>query len=309
MWDKATILQFYHTALPTLFFFYIIALQIDSMARKIIGYYNDAQVGAEPGQLILEIGNDHLACLVKGDQSQQIESFEMFDLEKNTSDDWSDIFYEVKSGSQILNGAYRNTQCYYNFEEALVIPEPTFSATAAEEYLSLIYGESSRYEIKYNSLFAGSKMINAFRVRKSIHELVGRHFILYKPQHTYASILDDILTREELDEHFVKVQFYSTHIIIAVIKQKQLQLIQSFQYTTPEDVLYHLVNCIQQFSLNESHSHLEISGLFQPGGPLHKQLQSLFGLITFDGIKADGVFKSVSDYPSHHFTPFYKLVV
>lgn len=279
------------------------------MARKIFGYYNDAQDTTQPGKLILEISNDHVACLVKGTQSQQVEGFEMFDLEKAAGDDWSDIFYEVKSGSRLLNGSYRDTECYYNFEEALIMPEQTFSATAAEDYLSLIYGESTRHEIKSDPLFAGSHMVNAFRIRKSIHELVGRHFVLYKPHHTYSNILDDILTRDQLDDHFVKIQFYSNHIILAVVKHKQLQLIQSFQYNIAEDVQYHLVNSIQQFALNTAHSHLEISGMFQPGAALHKQLQSLFGLITFDGIKSDGVFKSVSDYPSHFFTPFYKLVV
>jgi hypothetical protein len=42
---------------------------------------------------------------------------------------------------------------------------------------------------------------------------------------------------------------------------------------------------------------------------LHQQLQSMFGLITLDTMHADGIFKSVSGYPLHHFTPFYKLVV
>ena len=278
------------------------------MTRKIIGYYNDAQDSSDSDQLILEIGSGQVACIQKGAASHQVEGIELFALEKETHD-WSDIFYEVMSASKILGRNYRDVHCYYNFEEAIIIPEEKFSVTAAEDYLALVYGESIRHDIKYDTLLSPG-YINAYRIRKSIHELVGRHFILYKPHHSYSPILDDILTRDQLDANFVKIQFYSNHIILAFVKDKQLQLIQSFRYETTDDVLYYLLRITQQFAIKKDQSTLEISGIFDTGSALYPQLSKLFGQISFDNIQADGLFPSaLGDHPAHNFTPLYKLVV
>jgi hypothetical protein len=67
------------------------------------------------------------------------------------------------------------------------------------------------------------------------------------------------------------------------------------------------VHINRQFELNPAFSNLELSGLFETGSELHIQLQSLYGLITLDSMKPDGVF--TGQYPAHYFTPFYKLVV
>jgi hypothetical protein len=290
-------------------FFYIIALQFILMVRKIIGYYSDQeQAVTDADQLVVEISRNEVVCLVKSSSTQEIEGFEVFRFDQEGSD-WNDVFYAMRTASQLLGKSYRNAHCYYNFEEAVIIPGKRFTAIAAEDYLNLMFGESTRHDIKYDPINADTHMVNAYRVRKSIHELMGRHFLLYKPHHSYSGILHDVLTRTELADHFVKVIFYNKHIIVAVVKEKQLQLIQSFSFETKEDILYHLSNLKEQFALDAAHSNLEISGMFDNGSQLHKQLQSRFGLITFDTMNMDGVFKSATNQPLHYFTPFYKLVI
>lgn len=281
------------------------------MTQKIIGIYNDGKdtVNVNTDQLIIEIGSRQVACLVKGAISQKVEAFEVFEIEKDTNDR-SDIFYEVREASQILSRSFLDTHCYYNFEEAIIMPEQKFSATAAEDYLSLVYGQSNRHDIKYDTLISGSHLVNAYRVRKSIHELVGHHFLLYKPHHTYSNILDDILTRQQLDDHFLKIQFYSNHFIIAIIKDKKLQLIQSFQYQIESDILYYILSLIKQFGIDTSHSNLEVSGRYDSGTSMHQQFVKMFGRISFDTIQADGLFAlALASYPAHYFAPFYKLAV
>jgi hypothetical protein len=278
------------------------------MARKIISYYNDAQEAAVNARLFLEIGNDQVACLIKG-EGQEVGGFELFDLEKDKAD-WSDIFYAVQSASEILNRQYRETHCYYNCEEALIMPQQAFNATAAEDYLALVYGESERHEIKYDMLSAGAHLVNAYRVKRSVHELVGRHFVLYQPHHAYSKILDDILLRGEISDQFIKIQFYSDHIILAFMQDKQLQLVQSFRYKIHDDILYHILTIIQQFDIGARNSHLELSGAFDQGSALYRQFMKLFGRVSFETVQNDTSFLSaLAAYPAHYFTPFHKLAL
>ncbi|MES2003293.1 MAG: DUF3822 family protein [Bacteroidota bacterium] len=280
------------------------------MALKIIGYYNEAAPAENTGSgsLFLEISTHELACLVKGSDSHEIEGFELFRLPEGQAD-WSDLFYELKTESVLLNSIYKEVHCYFNVEEALLIPANRYSSGAADDYLDLLYGETTRHDTRHETIAAGEGMVNAYRIRKTMNELVGRNFVLYQPHHSYSALLKDVLAKEEQADHFIKLQVYATHIIAAVVKNRQLQLIQSFSYLVPEDILYHLVNISHQFELDVAHSHLEISGMLDPGSVLHQQLQPLFGLISFDAIEPDGVFKSHNDFPLHYFTPYYKLVV
>ena len=281
------------------------------MIRKLVSYYTDTKetAAAEADKLFMEIGNSELACLVKGGDSQQVESFELFQLDKDMND-WSDIFFELRTLSNILSRNYQETHCYYNFQEAVIIPESKFSISAAEDFLALIYGENNRNDIRHDTIAAGDKMVNAYRLKKSLHEWVGRQFILYQPHHVYTKILADLFAGEVPDTAVLKVQVYIDHIIVAVTNEKKLQLIQSFQYQSEEDILYHVMNILRQFKMNASAAHLDISGRIHPNAVLYQQLNKLFGEMSVETIDpADAAAFTHVDYPMHFFTPFYKLAV
>ncbi|GAC1442465.1 MAG: hypothetical protein NVSMB63_10810 [Sediminibacterium sp.] len=276
-----------------------------------IGFYTDTSdtMPADTDRLVVEIGKDQVACLVKNTATGEADAFELFRLDGEIND-WSDVFYEIKQASRLFGRAYADTQLFYNFAEALIIPAPQLGSEAAEDYLSLLFGENNRSDTRYDKITADDSMINAYRIRRSINELAGRHFVLHQAHHSWSRLLDKVLIHHRQEEQYIKVQFYSNHFIAILVKDKQLQLIRSYPFQTADDVLYHLLNMVQQHQMQPSHTHLEISGLFDLHTSLHEQLQQLFGRITFDETEAQGVFKTTANqYPPHYFTPFYQLAV
>ena len=218
------------------------------MARKKIGIYSDDITNISEHQLIIEFGNDELVCIAKSALTGEVIAFELISLDKGVNDDWNDIFYEIKLISQVFNFSYKKVTCFFNNEEALLIPEKLLTATSAEDYLSLVFGESNRHDVKYEKLLATKVFINAYRVRKAITALLSRHFIIFQTAHTYSTILNDVMRRPIIDHAFIKIQFYTSHFIIAVWKDERFQLIQSYRYQSTEDVLYYLVRIVQQFN-------------------------------------------------------------
>ncbi len=280
------------------------------MARKKFGFYSDDITNIIDHQLIIEFGNDELVCIAKTAISGEIIAFELFSLDKGLTDDWNDIFYEVKTISQVFNFSYKKVTCFFNNEEALLIPEKLLTATSAEDYLSLIYGESMRHDVKYEKLLATKVFINAYRVRKAITELLSRQFIIYQTSHTYSTILNDVMRRPMIDPAFIKIQFYGNHFIIAVWKNERFQIIQSYHYQSTEDILYYVLRIVQQYNFELSEVSLEVSGFIDKELSVYTQLSSLFNRITTDDMQAVGVFKSIEgEYPPHYFTPFYKLTL
>ena len=276
------------------------------MIRKTIGYYRE-DFDKEADRLILEIGNGQVICILRKNDEPNLQAFELFETENNP--DWNDLISELISGSDILAKTYQDTQCYYNCEEALVIPDEKFNPSAAEDFLSLIYGEKNDFDIKHDTL-SGTGLVNAYRIPKSLHDAIGRRFVLYRPAHSYSPILHRVLTREKLPEYLVQIHFYSKHIIVVYVMNGQLQLVQSFKYHSAADILYYLVTLQQQYQLPESEGHLEICGMLDSDSVSQKQLQKLFGNISFHSVEKDKDFlDAVSLYPSYYFTPFYKLGV
>lgn len=280
------------------------------MARKNIGLYNSGANNTQNHQLIIELGNDELVCMSVNTENGTADAFELFQLDKGYKDDWNDIFYEIKAASGIFNSNFKQVLCYFNSPESLMVPEKLLTATSAEDYLNLVFGESTRHEVKYEKLHSTKAFINAYRIRKSIVELLNRQFVIFKSSHIYSNIINDVFNRTRLDDNLIKIQFYSHHFIIAVWKDKKFQLIQSFTFNQTEDILYYLLRISHQFDFDNANTVLELSGMLDIESAIYGQINKLFTQIRLDCVhQASGVFLSALDeYPAHYLTPYYKLI-
>lgn len=277
------------------------------MARKIVGFYCDDSAATDK-QLVVEVGRHQFACMIRNTGTGEVEAFELFQLDE-TPHEWNDVFYEIRQYSNILQQFCSSTRLFYNFEEAMLMPGEQKNIVAAEDHLSLLYGESEWHELKYDKVGAKDQFLNAYRIQRNIHELAGRYFPSHEVHHAYSPILEDILSRHWQDSRFMKLQCYSHHLVLVLISDQQLQLVQSFEYQTSEDILYHLLNTAKQFSLPASSIPVEVSGFFDHDGELHQRFVQLFQTVHFDEIVAGDILQKITEagYPSHYFTPFFKL--
>lgn len=275
------------------------------MTRKIIGYYSDAFNQSNAGSLALELGDAHLACMVSAPDSPAPVAFELFEIE--SVGEWDTVFSEVLSASRILTQKYPDTSCYFNLEEALVMPAEKFSPSAVEDYLSLVYGEMDEMEVRHEPV-AGQPLHIIYRVPKTLHEAVRRHFVLYQPHHIFSKALEQEFSRAERPSHLVSLQFYPRHFNASVFHDGALQLIRSFRFQSPEDVLYYLTSISQQFQIPAAGSVVEIAGMFDADNISQKQLLRLFLSVIFNSVTGDEAFiAATSLYPAYFFRPFYNL--
>lgn len=279
------------------------------MTHKRIGYYPDTQAPASitgADQLLIEIGCNQVVLLVKGQLPKQLEAFEVFDID-TFRNRWEDELAGVKKASQLLGRSYSNIVVYYNLPDALVVPESKFTVEAGRDYLDQIYGDSSNDPAGYEELAMGS-MVVTYRVKKAISEWVNHEFPSHKPSHIYSGMLNELLGRALPDANFIVIRFYTKHMVVAILKDRQLQLIQSFNYDTEEDILYYLLSLVQQFSLDPAISHAEVAGELDKRSATALQLPNLFGKVTWNESGDTGIFSKVlADHPVHYFTPYYKL--
>lgn len=276
------------------------------MVHKLIGFYGDRLefTPKRSDQLAIEIGSNQITCLVKNSSTGEIDAIELYQFEQ-TNADWSDILFEVKQNSKILGPTYSDCFVFFNFNEALIMPMSEMSATSSADYLSLIYGNDERADTKFDRINATLPTVTIYRIKKSLTELLDRNFLIFKTQHSYTNILNDVLNRESIPAVFLKMMVYHKHFILVLIKDRQLQLIQSYHFLHADDILYFAISVANQSGLSPLQTHLELSGMVDSHENLLDQLKKSFGVLSFDFLTNQ---TGPSNYSPYFLTPYYKLL-
>jgi hypothetical protein len=91
------------------------------------------------------------------------------------------------------------------------------------------------------------------------------------------------------------------------VKNKQLQIIQSFDFTTAEDALYYILNIANKFNVSTNDTLL-LSGIIETNDPLFKYLQQQFKNVLLTVVNDEQCsLEKLAAYPSHYFSPFFNL--
>jgi len=282
------------------------------MANKsfsIYGLEEDTAADAAD-QLILEVGKTHIACLQKKGQKRSVSAFELFSFTENESADFSKLFKEVSIGSKLLDKQYQSAEVFVNNELSLLVPILKFNTEIAADYLDVVFGENFVSKIQFEHLPIDPGMMNIFRVAEDVFEFLSNNFTKVSIKHTWSNIVKTIIANIAIHSaDCIYVQFYNTFIIVTVIKNVKLQIIQSFVYETPEDVIYHLLNITEQFQLNKSNVTLRISGMIDLNFTLYRDLITYYRHVEVQNVRLNDLMPDLKEYPLHYFTPFFNLAL
>jgi hypothetical protein len=98
--------------------------------------------------------------------------------------------------------------------------------------------------------------------------------------------------------------------LVAVFKDKAIQILQSYNYQTPDDVSYYLLSICNRFQISQEKVVLIVSGLLDEQSRLYQELLKYFLHVQWDrlpdGVRLDSVF---SQFPSHYFSPLLKMAL
>lgn len=255
--------------------------------------------------LIAEISNTHLALLVKNDNT--VDAFELYDID-TTKTSWQNIFAAIKNYSKILTFTYNQTTVYLNTAEALIIPAAKFSTESIETYLTAVFGNSASYKCNAEFIQIPQTPATIYRTPEQLDVLIKAVFTDCNVKHIYTKVLEHLLGRDSMIMEIIKVQFYGKFMLVTVVNNNKLQLVQSYNYNSAEDVIYYLLNIVQEFGLNVKSTPVEISGLIDIKSKHFELLENVFGRLSMETLATQGIFKDYLNVANaHYYTPFYNL--
>lgn len=275
--------------------------------------HNEDPNGEDPNQsrLLIEVGSCSLIFTLLNVRGMRPAVIRLFQWPQLRTNEPEEILRGILETDPVLS-RFKAVEVFliYNFPESNLIPEKYFTADMTHPVTDLIYGDLSQ-DLVLNEKIPWFEFHNVYRVPARIHYLMQEKFPTARFWHYYSLQLKcfKMFTAKE-EPAFVKVFFYPDKMVVMVCKNGQLQLIQHFDYHDSKDVLYNLLNCCHQLSLNRGEMVLELSGMIEKKSALYEDLELYFLNIRFDSMEDSiKMTDELMQFPNHFFASLLKMTI
>jgi hypothetical protein len=243
--------------------------------------------------LIVEVGETHcMMSLVNAEKMVLAVQVYTFDAESRESsvDEILKLFPDSSSFEKVVIAAA--------FVETLLVPRRHHPH---REWL-LMHSTSLNGFEPLTDAIAELQIENAFGFPGALRQHFINRFPHAQFMHVYTPLLkvyNGVSSDEQLMVHFMYQQF-----TVVLKQQQQIQLAQTYQYTSPMDVVYYLLKISSEFGLSVEEVPVIISGFVSEDSALYKELHQYFFKIQFSKNSKNSF---GGDFPDHFFTSVYNI--
>ena len=275
------------------------------MVQKTFVIYNHSVPG---DTLHIEVGRQYFACWSVLSEGNTISSFELFLHDAGGQTSFSEVMAELQTASALLKQHSGNIRIIWQHEQCTIIPKAFFREELSEAFTQMIFGNEMGEQCQSESV---ADQVFLFDIPQDWAQTMLHLFPSASFHHKYSRLFSNWTEGSDIaPDTFLHAMFYQQHFILVVVKQKKLNLLNSFSYYTPEDALYHLLNVCERLGIDKNITPVFVSGLIDPESGLYKQLhQYISDLRTRDFPTAQLRAEGFREYPSHFFSSFCNAVV
>ena len=179
-----------------------------------------------------------------------------------------DNIVDILSSIEELNIVYNTTRLICEIDTYVIVPDKLFDENHAEEFVRAQHPyRKPEGKIVWNNLLAWNATI-AFALPEELFGVLNGTFPEIEIEHHLFAFVNDFVALQNNTSIFVVDR--NTKLDVIVIKQGNLQLVNTFAYSTKEDFLYQVLNIYTIFALDMEQCPLKI--YFEKQKPEFKDL-------------------------------------
>ena len=258
---------------------------------------------AEKCSLLCEVSNEGFSFCIKDEIANSFVGVAIYHYDLNKPPIGLPIDLQVLfRQKEIFSRNFKNIFVVYSFSQSVLVPFSLYDSEKNSLLMNMMYGDLHANETILTDLVSSQSVYNCYRIPSAVFEVMQNQYPNAISNHQYSFLL-----KESVEEkNFLSVIFYSKKLIALLVKEGKLQIIQSFNYHTPEDVSYILLNICNQFKINSI--KIEISGLIEENSALYKEIYKFFMDIEFTKLPVNVNYsEEIKQYPSHYFSYIFAL--
>jgi hypothetical protein len=251
--------------------------------------------------LLAEAGRDTISLVWYSKEPLKIEGLFIYQTGKDiTGQTLAENIQTLLANENLPH--YHSCSICYNFKESLLIPAEYYTAGNQAEMLHCIYGDNVAATI-FSEPVKNVDAFNIYRVPASIHEAMINRFFAANIQHSNSLLVPSYLTKD------IYCIVYNSYIKVFLFSNGNLQLLQLYDYNTPADVAWHLLNVCTQHHVSPAEVELTLSGFIDQRSNLYEELYRYFLHIKMEEWpEGVGLAEEIRTYPEHFFSFLITLV-
>jgi hypothetical protein len=266
-------------------------LQPTKKVLKQLFYIENETSDSRQQVLSLRIGQKHASFAITNKSGMELRQLAYCSTDEWNENELNDFFESYTS----FGDTYQEVLVSYDFPQSIFIPSKDYKSEDAALLLQ-VAGDTARNVNIDSELLTGWQLYNVYSVPGEILEWISRKFPMAKCRHQYSIHINKVSAGDPGGD--LAVDFRKEFFTAVATRNNKLLLAQTFEYTTPEDVLYYLLNICQQFSLSQQEVKLQLSGLVDKQSSLYNELYHYFINLEFREVN----WKATGEYPAHFFT-------
>lgn len=263
---------------------------------------------AEPhshhNSLLLFINPDAISSVIISNDDKFV-SIHSYHLPQDASAETTAIHLkQILSHENVLKNEVSNTCVVYGYPSAVLAPEEAVNGTSEKMMMEMMYGEITDAVLKSDKI-KSKNIKTVYAVPRQVDSVISFLFSNDCSKHLY-SLLAGI---EGLNNDCLYCIFGSSYFTAMLLKEGKLQLVQSFQYKTPEDAAYYLLQLSHAYEMDTNTVQVKLNGMISAGSNLYNGISKYFLNIDFSELPQEFDYPdSIRDYPSHYFSHLLSLV-
>ena len=199
---------------------------------------------------------------------------------------------------KMLQENFKKVTIIYAYPTVLLVPSEFLLEAAKKDMLELVHGDITDVFIRTDFLYR-HHMHNIYTVPKQLDAVVSYLFSSQVSTHQY-SLLPDMFMDDGNHLHCIFGNHYFT---VMLVKEGKLQAIQTFQFKTPEDVAYYLLQLCESFEVDVNDITLHLNGMIDSSSNLFTELNKYFLQLQFAALPGNFTYpEEIGKYPAHYFS-------
>jgi hypothetical protein len=253
--------------------------------------------------LICEVSNEGFSCCIRNEDEKSYVGVAIYHFDSTKPAIGFPIALQVLFHQHdIFSKKFRKVCVGFSFPQSVLIPFSMYDRDKNQTLMNLMFGDLETNDVILTDIISEQSLYNTYRLSAATVEMIKNQFPDATMTHQYSLLLKNFSG----DTDSISVIFYTQKVVVHVFSGGKHFLLNSFDFTTANDISFILLNICQQLKIKKI--HLVLRGLVEENSALYNEIYKYFDDIEFASFRKEYSYsEEIAKFPSHYFSHIFDI--
>lgn len=248
--------------------------------------------------LLVEVGKEDISFIIFSKNPFSVNGFYSYNVDKNiSSSEYVTAIKNMLLQNDVLTQSFTSVNIFYNFKASTLIPTEFFIDEEKNNVCDVMFGQDKE-ALCFQENVKGQQIKLIYRIPSKVYEILNQSF----SKNSFAHSTSEQINMPIKNDNTLQCIVYHASIKVLLFKENKIQLIQYFDYETPADVCYHLLNVCERFQIPAASIYLILSGMVDKQSTLYSEVYKYFLNVSFATSTTDVLIADdLQELPQHFY--------